>query len=98
MKTKEAVREEFLDYLRFMAQYWAHPDRDVKNVKERLDGFAHSILCAIDGVSADLPPLDLVIEADRDDSECEYEDGMVINDGCHLHDLYYKHKPDLIET
>lgn len=90
--TKEEVRKEFLDAIRHLVFYWANVKDEYydRNLKNRLDGFAHSILCLFDGVTDSTPPLSIVVSVDESDPECEYIDGMIINDDCHLHELYHK--------
>jgi hypothetical protein len=91
-KTAEEVREELLDHVRTMVDYWDKTERDKKGA---LSGLAFSILTMIDG-AAELPAFDLVCRPHPDDeafhkSEDEdwYPDGMVVNE-CMLHDLFYK--------
>lgn len=94
---KEAAREAFLDQVRAYVDYWAHPDVQRDNVKERLSGLAFSILNIFDGTSAMMPAFDIVVRPHPDDKayqqaegEDYYVDGMVINDDCHLHELFYR--------
>ncbi len=92
--TPEEVRDQLLDYVRGIAQYWAElPD---KTPLERCNGLAFSMLNIFDGTSAALPAMDISLAPHPDDqayrakhSENWYEPGQVIN-ACYLHDLYYR--------
>ena len=58
--TEEEVRSHFMEHVRIMIKYWAgtHPTSNVpeeRTTEERISGFAHSMLAAIDGCSGDLP-------------------------------------------
>lgn len=96
-KTKEEVREELLAHIRQLAGYWATIPG--KTERERCDGLAFSILVIFDGQTMALPAMNLSLsphpdnkEFNRSEGEDWYEPGMVINDDCHLHDLYYPRK------
>lgn len=93
--TKEEVREAFLEQARTYVNYWSK--QDIDNRKDLLEGFMHSILSVIDGVSAGLPAFDLVVRPHPDDKEYSksvgddwYPDGVVINDDIYLHEMWYK--------
>jgi len=94
-KTKEEVRGEFIDYIRSVVDYWSEHGGDSKDVAE---GVAFSILTGIDGSAGGLSfSLDLSVSVHPEDkdyyiSEGEnyYQDGMVINDDVHLHDILFK--------
>ena len=93
--TAKEMRERFLEQARILAGYWAGL-RD-KTPQEVADGVAFSILNVIDGTSAGLPAMDLVLSPHPDDKayhEAEGENwpepGQVINAGCLLHELYYQ--------
>jgi len=51
------LRDKFLGYINEMIEYWDEQDA---SSRAKLEGLAHSILVAIDGESATLPPFDLV--------------------------------------
>lgn len=93
VKTKEEVRDEFVSSVKGVANYWARLEG--KTDKEKCEGTAFSILTLIDGC-ADMCALDISLSPHPDDKEYNesngddwYEDGMVINDDCHLHDLFH---------
>lgn len=93
--TKEEVRKMVLEHMRHLAQYWAIIPKDV-TVLERCEGVAFSILNIFDGTSSGLPAFDLVVRPHPDDKQFHIDegenympDGLVINDDCHLHDLFY---------
>jgi hypothetical protein len=88
------VKDELLDHIRCVADYWARlPD---KTPKERCDGVAFSILTMIDGCSGGMPAFDLLVSPHEDDKKYNIDNGndyyqpkMMIND-CMLHDEFYK--------
>lgn len=92
-KTAEECREEFLQYVRNIAEYWATlPD---KTAQERCDGTVFSILNIFDGTSTELPAMNISLLPHPDDKQYRikndenwYRKGMVIN-YCHLHHMYY---------
>lgn len=96
-RTKDEMREMFLDECRGMCDYWANLPGD-RGARERIDGAMFSLLVLIDGSSGGFPAaIDLVMRPHEDDKQfCIDEDedyvvdGQVINDDCHLHDLFYK--------
>lgn len=95
--TAEEVREQLLEHIRHLAEYWATtPDR--QTALERCEGVAFSILNIFDG-TAGLPAFDIVLSPHPDDKEYHqregenrYEPGMVIND-CMLHEMFYRSEP-----
>lgn len=93
-KTAEEAREEFLNYIREIARYWA--ELPGKSAQERCDGLAFSILNIFDGTTMGLPAMDISLAPHEDDKEYHrnngdnwYQPGMVIND-CMLHEMYYR--------
>ena len=91
--TKEDARESFLSSIRQYAFYWSKQEGTKKDIA---DGMAHSILTLIDGnAGMSICSMDLVLKPHPEDKadkiECcvDYaEDGMVINDDCHLSSMY----------
>ena len=51
-KSEEIVREEFLNHIRGLVDYWDKVDE--KNCREKLQGLAFSVLAMLDGVSTDI--------------------------------------------
>ena len=51
--TTDEIREKFMDHVRELINYWDNVDRETS--KEKIEGFAHSLLATIDGSSMDLP-------------------------------------------
>lgn len=100
--TKEEVREMFLEGLREIADFWANVETNPpKTIKERCDGLVFSILNIFDGTTADMPAMSISLEPHEDDKsyyQAEgkkwFEQGMVINDDVHLHDMYYRKEDD----
>lgn len=95
--TKEEMRDMFMQHVRFMAQYWA-TTVTTGTLQERIEGFAHSLLKTIDGCAGGFPcAIDLVLRPHPDDKAFHIregdkwvQDGMVVNDDCHLHGLFYR--------
>lgn len=95
-KTKEEIREEFLNYLRNLSSYWANSEHQLTE-KERCDGLVFSILATIDGDSYVLPAIDLIFRPHPEDKQYKIdtkenyiEDGICINDDIFLHEIWYK--------
>lgn len=93
---KEQAREAFLEHVRSVARYWADPNVSCETVLERCEGVAFSILVLLDG-GARLPAHDVVVRPHPEDKAYHiendddyYVDGIVINDDCQLHELFYK--------
>lgn len=93
--TKEEAREMVLEHIRGLVQYWDTESRATTS-REKLEGLAFSVLNIFDGTSS-LPAFDIAVRPHPDDKayhEAEgsnyFEDGMVINDDCHLHELFYR--------
>ena len=98
-KSMEEIREEFLEHVRDLIEYWDEAEKSTN--KEKLSGLAFSILVALDGGAADLPGFlvaPLVSLEDVDSSKEENEDYYPYNSGesikCDiagsLHELFYK--------
>lgn len=66
--TPDEMKQEFLDYIHALVDYWEHEDR-APTIKDKLDGLAFSILNAIDGGSAELPAYALIPLGNPDDIE-----------------------------
>jgi hypothetical protein len=76
MNRDERIKE-IITHLRIMSNYWARlPDL---SPQERCEGMAFSCLTMIDGV-ASINPITLV------------QDGVALNEDCHLHDMFYERK------
>ena len=93
--TKEEVKEDFLTAIRGIPKYWANADNGY-TTEERISGAFHSFLSLLDG-SSFFPCFDIVLRPHPDDKAFHiedgsnyYEDGMVINDDCLLHEIFYK--------
>jgi hypothetical protein len=90
--TAEELRNNVLNHVRLMVEYWATlPGLDERS---RCDGVAFSILTMIDG-SADQPPMALVALSSDEDKQYSVEKGenwvehgTVINDDVMLHEEY----------
>ena len=90
--TPEELRNNVLNHVRLMVEYWATlPGLDERS---RCDGVAFSILTMIDG-SADQPPMALVALSSDEDKKYSVEKGenwvehgTVINDDVMLHEEY----------
>lgn len=66
--TKEEVREEFLEYIRGLVDYWEYESR-AKTSKEKLEGLAFSILSALDGCAAAIPGFEVKAIGTEEDIE-----------------------------
>ncbi|MDF2880259.1 MAG: hypothetical protein K0R54_816 [Clostridiaceae bacterium] len=76
-KNIKELREDFLDHVKNMVNYWNNIDN--LDQKERLNGVAFSILTAIDGCAGGLPSF---ILTPTDNPECDIAGG--------LHEHFYK--------
>ncbi len=52
--TTDEIRTKLLEHIWHMIDYWEKEDRP-KDVRERLEGLAHSILATLDGASGEVP-------------------------------------------
>ena len=65
--TTEEIREQFLDNVRMLVNYW---DRTPKETtKEKLEGLAFSILTILDGCAGDLPGFIVAPSSHPDDKQ-----------------------------
>lgn len=98
-KKMEEVREEFLEHVRDMVDYWH--DVPNKTEKEKLNGLAFSIMAALDGCSVDIPgfivaplPHETAKQYHMDNEEDYYPENHNSEVNCNisgeLHDHYYK--------
>lgn len=92
--TVDEVKEQLISSIRNICHYWANLPN--KSDIDRCEGVAFSILNIIDGTSAGLPSMDLVLRPHPDDMQFNldngdnyYEDGMVVNSDCYLHDMLF---------
>jgi hypothetical protein len=95
----DEVRNNFLDHVRGIVEYWNDESRVKSSTKERLEGVAFSILVALDGGSAGLPGFVVAPSPHPDDKDyCKmegenwYPKAPVVKcdiAGC-LHELFYK--------
>lgn len=96
--TEDEVRDQFLDHVRYLVEYWS----EVKDrtTKEKLDGLAFSILSAIDGCNSSLPSFILAPLPHEDDKEFRinnnedyfpenHESEVKCDIGGYLHEKYY---------
>jgi hypothetical protein len=71
--TEAEVRDALLDHIRAMMDYWRLlPD---KSIKERMDGFAFSILAALDGSSTNLPAFIVAPDPHKEDRDYDISRG-----------------------
>ena len=99
--TEDEVTKIFINKVRSIINYW-HRDDSTSDVKDKLEGLAHSILCIIDG-NTDLPKFILAPDPHPSDKEYHIKKGdkffpenneSNINcdiSGC-LHELLFKNK------
>ena len=93
--TKKEARKKFLDGIHEIVDYWVNEARD-RTVEGKINGAVFSILAMIDGSNIDIPAFDIAINSHPDDKEFYkkegsnwFEDGMIINDDCHLHEFWH---------
>lgn len=107
-KTREEVRDEFMDHVRMLVDYWAettpHDGRQYL-CRDRISGFAHSLLTTIDGCSAGVPGFILAPAPHPEDKKYHQEEGsdwypenhesdVKCDIGGGLHELLYTREPD----
>jgi len=96
--TKEQSRDQLLGAIKCLASYWG---RVGKTPKEAAEGMAFSMLNIFDGTAGTFDcAVDLVLRPHPEDKEFResegqdyFVDGQVINEGCHLHDMFYNRGP-----
>lgn len=81
-KTGKECKEEFLEHVAMLVDYW---EAQNETSREKLEGLAFSILSSIDGESSELPGYALVPSPDEADKTYNLENG---ND-------YYEYPPDI---
>lgn len=91
-KTEREVRQEFLNRIHALSNYWA--TLPSKTPQERCDGLVFSILNMFDGTAAGFPAMDIHLAPHPEDKEFNrgngnnwYEPEMIIN-YCLLHELW----------
>jgi hypothetical protein len=103
-KTEEEVRNEFLDYMWAIIDYWEKESRAVTS-RDKLEGLMHSVLATLDGSAAVLPafivaPLPCEEDKEYDISKGENyypynnPDNIKCDIGGSLHELFYSRKPN----
>jgi hypothetical protein len=70
--TQEEVRDEFIDHVNVLIQYWSDHDG---SLKECLSGLVFSILTALDGESLAVPAFKVIPVSDPEDAEFLREEG-----------------------
>lgn len=82
--TPEEVRQKFLDHLYHLTNYW--PEHAIDK-KDACRSMVFSILCILDGVTMDLPMMNLSLHPHEDDKEFLkgegenwFEPGQIINE------------------
>ena len=96
------IRDNFLEHIRFMVKYWEAESRAITS-KDKLEGLAHSILCAIDGCTMALPPFILAPLPSPEDKQFHIDNGenyypenhdIIVNADIagSLHELFFKSK------
>lgn len=72
-KTEEEVRIEFLEHVAVMINYW---DTQVNgSTRYKLEGFAHSVLAALDGCAGGLPGFVVAPRPHPDDKQYHIDEG-----------------------
>lgn len=91
--TSDEARDIFLANIKSIVNYWAHLSD--KDVEEKCDGVAFSILTLMDGEHLDMPSVDISLAPHPEDKDYHlgegenyFEYGMIINE-YPLHEAYY---------
>lgn len=92
-RSKEEMQDVFIQQVGIITRYWAN----LENIseQEKCEGVAFSIMNIFDGTCGGFPcAIDLVLKPHPDDKQYHIdngdsyiEDGMVINDDIHLHEM-----------
>ena len=95
-KTLEEMQKEFLNYIHGLVDYWYKESRTPDN-REKLEGLAHSILTAIDGMTFGLPAYTLIpimAEGDKEFymSQDENYYPTDVDIAGNLNDLFFNYK------
>lgn len=72
--TEDEIRRQFLDHVWVTALYWSRANGG-GDALDRITGFAHSMLAAIDGAAASLPAFKLVPDPHPDDKQFHIDEG-----------------------
>ena len=65
--TTEEIREKFMNHIRGLIDYWDGVEKET--TKEKIEGFAFSLLATLDGSSMDLPGFVLAPAPHEDDKQ-----------------------------
>ena len=71
--TKEEITEQFISYVRELINRW--DSKKNKTSKEKLNGFAFSLLSTIDGTHLELPPFILAPNPHKEDKQFHIDNG-----------------------
>ena len=95
-KTEQEVREQFLEYISHLVEYWS--EQKNRTDKEKCNGLVFSILNIFDGTSSEFPAMDVLLSPHPEDKAFHqkegknwFESGMMINN-CMLHELWGKYE------
>lgn len=95
--TSDELRDRLLDHVRTITEFWADPKLD-RDIQERCNGVAFSILAMLDGSSEGIPCVDLVFQPtdaakdyDIKQGQNWIEPGTVVADTLHDH-FYWRDK------
>lgn len=97
--TAAELRGQFLDTCRTYAGWWADPaNTPDRTCRQRIEGFLHSVLCIIDGVTG-LPAFQVLADPHPDDKQYCIENGEswiepgtdITAGNIYLHDELYGH-------
>jgi len=95
--TTDEVREQFMNHVKMLIDYWDNVDD--RTTKEKISGFAHSLLATIDGSSVELPAFVLAPAPHESDKNYHIEnqenyyaenENVKCDIAGGLHDLLYK--------
>jgi len=103
-KTEEEVRNEFLDYMWNIIDYWEKESRAVTS-REKLSGLMHSVLATLDGCAISIPGFivapsphieDKEFDISKGENYYQYNGDSIIKcdiAGGLLHELFYSREP-----
>lgn len=96
--TRDEVRDAFLKHLWFIVDQWDTAERET--TREKIAGAMFSLMNVFDGTQCGWPAMNISLSPHADDKqyciendENWHEPGMVFNDDCYLHDLFYPADP-----
>jgi hypothetical protein len=95
--TDEEVRQQFLEKIYEIKEFWQKESVTKDNLKDRMEGCIFSILALLDGSAIEFPAVSLIASPHSDDEEYHksqgenwIEDGTLIGGNVELHDEWQR--------